>query len=102
MQDKLYACGSHVSLELIQVFQPRQHHLLTRFLDLARKENLIEDRIHLVEIEHKIQLAYVPEELVKHLHEEMDSFEICELVVVRVDTYTEEESCVAAVDDLGG
>jgi hypothetical protein len=33
-------------------------------------------------------------------NEEVYSLEVRELVIVGVDTYTEEETCVAAVDDL--
>ena len=83
------------------MFQPRQHHLLTRLLDLARQENLVQYRIHLVEVKHQIQLTHVPEKLIQHFNKEMYRFEIRELVVVGVDTYAEEEPRVAAVDDLG-
>lgn len=36
----------------------------------------------------------------ENLNEEVDSFQVCELVVVRVNTYAEEQSRVAAVHDL--
>lgn len=84
------------------MLQPRQHNSLTRLLNLARKENLIQNRIHLIEIKHQIQFTHVAEESVEHFHKEVDSLQVCELVVVCVDAGAEEESCVAAVDDLGG
>lgn len=40
--------------QLVQMFQPRQHHLFTRLLDLARQEDLIEDSVDLVKVEDEI------------------------------------------------
>lgn len=83
------------------MLQPRQHNLLTRLFNLARQKNLVQYSIHLVKIEDQIQLAHVAEEGVQHLDEEVDGFEVRELVVVGVDAGAEEEACVAAVHDLG-
>ena len=55
---------------------------------------------NLVEVEDEIQLAYVAEELIQHFDEEVDGFQIGQLVVVGVDAGAEEESGVATVDDL--
>ena len=90
------------SLQLIQMLQPRQHHLLTRLLNLARQKNLIQNRVHLVEIKHQIQFTDIPEELIQDFDEEMDRFQISQFVVVGVDAHAEEEPCVPPVDDLGG
>lgn len=92
----------HPLLQLIQVLQPRQNNLLTRLLDFARQEHLVEDGVHLVKVEYEVQLAHVAEEGVQHLDEEVDGLEVRELVVVRVDARAEEEARVAAVDDLVG
>lgn len=83
------------------MLQPRQNNLLTRLLDLARQENLIQNGIDLVEIEDQIQLTDIPEELVQHFHEEVYRFQVGQLVVVCVHTCAEEETGVPAVDDLG-
>jgi len=80
--------------------QPRQHHILASFLDLAREEDLVENRIDLVKIENQVELAHVAEEGVQDLNKEVDGFEVSELVVVGVDADAEEEASVAAVDDL--
>lgn len=82
------------------MFQPRQHNLLARLLDLAGQEDLIEDSVDLVEVEDQIQLADVAEESVEDLDEEVDGLEEGELVVVRVDAGAEEEARVPPVDDL--
>lgn len=82
------------------MLQPRQHHLFTRLLDLARQKHLVQDRIHLVKIEHQVQLAHVPKERIQHLDEEVYRLQVRELVVVGVDTGAEEQPCVAPVDDL--
>lgn len=82
------------------MFQPSQHHLLTRLLNLPSQKNLIQNGIHLVKVEHQVQLAHVAEEGVEHLDEEVDRLEVGELVVVGVDTRAKEEPCVPPVDDL--
>lgn len=82
------------------MLQPRQHNLLTGLLNLARQENLVQDSIHLVEVEDQVQLAHVPEEGVEHLDKEVDRLEVGELVVVGVDARAEEEPRVPPVHDL--
>ena len=84
------------------MLQSRQNNLLARLLNLARKEHLIQDGVHLVEVEDQIQLAHVAEEGVEHLDEEVDGLEVGQLVVVGVDAGAEEEPRVAPVDDLVG
>jgi hypothetical protein len=45
---RLYLLYAHPhSLQLIQMRQPRQHDLLTRFLNLARQEDLVQNCVHL-------------------------------------------------------
>jgi hypothetical protein len=78
------------SLEFIQVLESREDHLLAGLLDLTRKEDFIEDGVDLVEIKHQIQLAYIPEETVQDFDEKMNGFQICELIVISVDTDAEE------------
>lgn len=87
-------------LQLIQMFQPRQHDLLARLLNLPRQKNLVQDRVHLVEIKDQVQLAHVAEEGVEHLDEEVDRLEERELVVVGVDARAKEEPGVPPVDHL--
>lgn len=93
-------CCSPQSLQLVQVLQPRQNNLLARLLNLARQEDLVQNSIHLVEVEDEIQLAHVAEEGIQHLDEEVYGLEVRQLVVVCVDAGAEEEPRVAAVDDL--
>ena len=52
----------------------------------------------LVEVKHQIQLTNIPKEAVQHLDEEVYRFQVCQLVIIRVDASAEEEPCVAAVD----
>lgn len=59
-----------------------------------------EPTTNLVEIEHQIQLAHIPKELIQHLHEEMYRLEIRQLVVVCVDTHAEEQPRVSAIHHL--
>jgi hypothetical protein len=55
---------------------------------------------YLIKIEHQVQLAHIPKKAIQHLHKEMYGLQVRKLVIVRVDARTEEESCVAPVDDL--
>jgi hypothetical protein len=57
---------------------------------------------YLVEVEDQIQLTHIAKEGIQHLHEEMDGFKIGQLIVICVYTGTEEQSCIAAIDNLGG
>jgi len=100
------------------MFQARKHDLLAGLLNLTRKKHLVENSIdlrlsdspivslrtfpYLVEVEHKVQLADIAEELVQHFDEEVYSLQIREFVVVCVYTSAEEESSVTSVDDFRG
>lgn len=87
-------------LKLIEMFQPRQHNLLTCLLDLSSQKHLVEYRVDLVEVEDQIQLAHIAEEGVQHLDEKVDGLQVRQLVVVGVDACAEEEPRVPAVHDL--
>lgn len=87
-------------LQLIQMLKSRQHYLLARLLDLAGQEDLVENCVDLVKVEDQVQLADVAEEGVEDLDEEVDGFEVGQLVVVGVDAGAEEQARVPPVDDL--
>ena len=89
-----------VTKKLVELLHPVQDRLLARLLHLAREEELVEDHVHLVEVEDEVELAHVPEELVEQLDEEVDRLKVDELVVLRVDAQREEEAGVPAVDEL--
>lgn len=80
------------------MLQPSQHNLLTRLLNLPSKEDLVKNRIDLVEIENQIQFTDVAEELIQHFDKEVNGLEVGELVVVCVDAGAEEEARVSSVD----
>lgn len=50
-----------VSVELVEVVEALEDDLLARLFDLAREEALVEDRVHLVKVEDKVELAHVAE-----------------------------------------
>jgi hypothetical protein len=98
------------------VLQSCENNLLACLLNLACEKDFVQDRVdlynahintiqinaarphagpvsghtHLVEIEDQIQLAHVSEELVQDFNEEMDRFQVCELIVICVDADAEE------------
>jgi hypothetical protein len=81
--------------------QPRQHNLFARLFDLTRKKYFVEDRIHLVEVEHQIQLTDIPKERIQYLYEEVYGFQVRQFIIVGIDACAEEEAGVSAVYDLG-
>lgn len=101
------------------MLQSCQHDLLTRLLNLASKKDFVQNsvdltqspnqyslnpnpishitppspsstRTHLVKVENKIQLANIPKELIQHLDKEMNSLQVCKLIIVSVHTDAEE------------
>jgi hypothetical protein len=72
------------------VFEAREDDLLACLLDLAREEDLVEDGVDLVEVEDEVELAYVAEEGVENLDEEVNRLKVGQLVVVGVDARAEE------------
>lgn len=92
----------YVLLQLVQMLQPSQDNLLTRLFNLAGQKDLVQDGVDLVKVEDEIELADIAEELVQDFDEEVNSFQIGELVVVRVDACAEEEAGVATVDEFRG
>ena len=64
------------SLQLVQMLQSSQNDLFARLFDLASQEDLVEDRVDLVEVEDKVQFADITEELIEHFDEEVDRFQV--------------------------
>ena len=108
-------------LQLIQMLQSRQHDLFTCFLNLACKEHLVENRIHLIpqissdpppslsptpmrthliEIKHQIQLTHIPKEAIQHLDKEVYSLQIRQLIIIRIHADAEEQPRIPSIDDL--
>jgi len=90
--------STHQLLKFVQMLQPRQHDLFTRLFNLSGQEHFIEDSVnlfhiptsalhplchpcfffaYLIEVEHQIQLAHVPKELIQHFNEEVYGFQVC-------------------------
>ena len=84
------------------MLQSGQNNLLARLLDLASKEDFIENGVDLVKVEYKVQFADIAEELIEYFDEKMDCFEICKLVIIGVYADAEEETRIPPVDNLGG
>ena len=55
---------------------------------------------HLVEIEHQIQFAHIPKELIQNLNEKVYSLQVRQLVVIRIYASAEEESRISPVYNL--
>jgi hypothetical protein len=52
--------------------------------DFTADYHLVEDLVHLVEVENEIEFAHAAKVLVENLHEQVDEFEVGQLVVLRV------------------
>ena len=57
------------SFQLFQLSDALQNFPLRALLHLARKDELIQDGINLVEVEHNVELAHIREVLVEQLYE---------------------------------
>jgi hypothetical protein len=77
-----------------------QHVFLAALLHLAGKQELVENKVSLLEVEDDVELADVAVVLVHLLDIAVDDFERDQLIVGGVTTGDEEERGIAAVDDL--
>ena len=102
------------------MLQSCKDNLLRCLLNLASKKDLVEYSIdlqhcisffhinrrrhctaaYLIKVKHQIKLTNIAKELVQHFNEEVDSFQIGELIVVLVDTGAEKQARIATIDDL--
>ena len=78
-----------------------QNILLAALLHFTRQQQLVEDKVRLLEVEDDVQLADVAVVFVHLLDVAVHDFEGDEFVVFRVGGGDEEEAGVAAVDDFG-
>jgi hypothetical protein len=90
----------HVLKAVLLPYAP-QHILLAALLELAGKQELVEDEVGLLEVEDDVQLAHVAVVLVHLLDITVDNLEGYEFVVDGVAAGDEEEGGIAAVDDFG-
>lgn len=103
---KTAPCQERLNLTHLHIFQTilladtPQHILLATLLHLPREQQLVEDKVRLLEVENDIQLAHVPVVLVHLLDVAVDDFERDQLVVRRRAACDEEQRGIAAVDYL--
>ena len=64
------------------------------------QKHLVNDCVHLVEVEHQVEFAHVVEVLVQDLDEIVYGLQHGQVVVSNVDADAEVQTGVAAVDDL--
>lgn len=55
---------------------------------------------YLVEIEHQIKLTNIAEEMVQNLDEQVDAFEVSQLIVRYVHAQGEKQASISSVYDL--
>lgn len=87
-------------LQCVQRQQLFENFGLRGLPNLARQEHLVHDTVHLVEVEHQVQLAHIVEVLVEHLDKVVDRLQVAQVVVVHVHADAEVQPSVAAVDYL--
>eukprot|EP00310_Coccolithus_braarudii_P023054 CAMPEP_0183353680 /NCGR_PEP_ID=MMETSP0164_2-20130417/34525_1 /TAXON_ID=221442 /ORGANISM="Coccolithus pelagicus ssp braarudi, Strain PLY182g" /LENGTH=183 /DNA_ID=CAMNT_0025526403 /DNA_START=445 /DNA_END=993 /DNA_ORIENTATION=- len=88
------------SLDLVEFLHSVEDGLLGCLLHLASEEELVEDHVHLVEVEDQVKLAYVAKELVEKLDEEVDGLEVHKFIVHHIHADGEEEARVTPVYEL--
>jgi len=86
--------------QTVQIVETFQYHGFARLLYLTGQEDLVEDSVCLIEIEHQIQLTYVLEECVEDFNEEVDGLQVRKFIVVCIDAEAEEKPGITPVDDL--
>ena len=62
---------------------------------------LVPSVTYLVEVEHQVQFTNIPKECIQNFHEEVYGLEVCQFVVICIDTGAEEQAGVSTVYDLG-
>mmetsp|Transcript_28919 Transcript_28919/g.64205 ORF Transcript_28919/g.64205 Transcript_28919/m.64205 type:complete len:200 (+) Transcript_28919:39-638(+) len=87
-------------LQLLELLHSLQDDVLICFLHLPCQDVLVQDAVHLVEVEHDVQLADVAEVLVQQLHEQVDGLHQQQLVVRSVRAEHEVQPRIPAVDEL--
>lgn len=55
---------------------------------------------HLIKVEHQVQFTHIPKKLIQDLDEEVDCFQVCQLVIVGVNARAEEQPRISSVHDL--
>lgn len=52
----------------------------------------------LVKIKHQVQLTHIPEKTIQHFDKEVNSFQIRQLIIIRVDANTKEEPRIPPIN----
>lgn len=89
-------------LQLLQHLDSIQYLLLARLFNLTRQNVFIQDGVHTIEVEDNVQLANIGKVRIQKLDEEMDGFQVAQLVVGNVDGNGKEKTGVSSVDELVG
>lgn len=92
--------GNGALVQLLDVLEPREDDWLGGFTQFAAEEDLVDDHVHLVEVEDEVQLAHVLKEAVQALDKQVDGLKVRKLVVRRVTANGKVETRIAAVDNL--
>ena len=88
-------------LQAVLCSNDSKHILLAALLHFSSDQQLVEDKVGLLEVEDDVQLADVAVVLVHLLNVAVDDFERDQLIVGRVAAGDEEERGISAIDDLG-
>ena len=68
--------------------------------DFTADDHLVEDLVHLVEVEDEIEFAHAAKVLVQYLDEQVDEFKHGKFVVLSIYAQCEEKSRVAPIHNL--
>lgn len=97
--NQLILCCSQ-SVVVVRVLEGPVYCRLRRLHRFPADHHLVQDLVHLVEVEDQVELAHAPEVLVQHLHEQVYELKHRKFVVFLVHAEREEEPRVASVYQL--
>ena len=67
---------------------------------LSGQERLVNHWIDLVEVEDEVKLAHIVKVFVQHFDKIVNRFQVHQIIILNVDTQTEEKTSISSIDNL--
>ena len=89
-------------LHLFEHFDPLQYLSLTRFFQLPRQHEFIQNTVNLVEIKDNIQFTHVAKVRVEEFDKQMNRFQVGQFIVRHVHGNGKKEASVSPINEFVG